>query len=125
MRFVLLSRFSVVTTDAAGAVAWRPEDLETHFRYMRDLNRTLGSTGELVSTHELALAQQARVVRAGGGDVVVDDAGRADGDAVTCYWLVDCETLERAVEIAASVSAAPGPSGLPLNHVVELRRVIL
>jgi hypothetical protein len=125
MRFVLLSRFNVVTTAASGKTPWRPEDLETYFRYMNDLNRTLLSTGELIGTHELAPAQQARVACAGGEDAIIDDASRADGAPVTCYWLVDCATLRRAIDIAALVSAAPGASGLPLNHPVELRPVML
>jgi hypothetical protein len=37
---------------------------------------------------------------------------------------VDCYTEQRALEIAAAVSAAPGPGGLPLNMPIEVRQVM-
>jgi hypothetical protein len=40
------------------------------------------------------------------------------------WWIVDCETPERAVELAAGVSAAPGPGGRPLNMPIEVRPVM-
>ena len=40
------------------------------------------------------------------------------------YWLVDVESPERAVALAAHISAAPGPGGAPLNMPIEVRQVL-
>jgi len=40
------------------------------------------------------------------------------------YWIVDVESPERAYEIAAQASAAPGPGGAPLNRAIEVRQVL-
>jgi hypothetical protein len=37
---------------------------------------------------------------------------------------VDVESEQRAVEIAATVSAAPGPGGKPLRQRIEVRQVM-
>ena len=40
------------------------------------------------------------------------------------FWIVDCETRERAYEIAARASAAPGPGGAPMKIPIEVREVM-
>ena len=40
------------------------------------------------------------------------------------YWIVDCESPQRAYDIAARASAAPGPGGRPLNMAIEVREVM-
>ena len=40
------------------------------------------------------------------------------------YWIVDCDTAQRAYEIAARASAAPGKGGEPMNMRIEVREVM-
>jgi hypothetical protein len=40
------------------------------------------------------------------------------------YWMVDVNSLERALEIAGRISAAPGPGGVPTNMPIEVRQVM-
>lgn len=40
------------------------------------------------------------------------------------YWLVDVESEERAIEIAARTSAAPGPGGKPMAKEIYVRPVM-
>lgn len=40
------------------------------------------------------------------------------------YRIVDVESEERALEIAAQTSAAPGPDGVPIQHPIEVRQVM-
>jgi len=40
------------------------------------------------------------------------------------FWVVDVATAERAYEIAARASAAPGIGGAPLNMPIEVRPVL-
>jgi hypothetical protein len=40
------------------------------------------------------------------------------------YWVIDVESAERAYQIAARASAAPGPGGVPLNMPIEVRQIM-
>jgi hypothetical protein len=40
------------------------------------------------------------------------------------YWIVDVESSERAYEIAARLSAGPGPGGVPINMPIEVRQIL-
>jgi hypothetical protein len=40
------------------------------------------------------------------------------------YWIVEVDKPQRAYEIAAKASAAPGPGGKPLIIPIEVRQVM-
>jgi hypothetical protein len=40
------------------------------------------------------------------------------------YWIVDVSNPERAYQIAAEASAAPGIGGAPMNMPIEVREVM-
>ena len=40
------------------------------------------------------------------------------------YRIVDVESAERAIEIAARISAAPGANGAPIGQAIEVRAVL-
>jgi hypothetical protein len=40
------------------------------------------------------------------------------------FQMVDVETEARAIEIAALVSAVPGPGGVPLQQPIQVRQVM-
>ena len=56
--------------------------------------------------------------------VVTDGPFAETKEFLAGYWIVDVESPERAVEIAAHISAAPGPGGGPLNMPIEVRQVM-
>lgn len=106
--------------------AWAPEDLKRHIMFMKDFAQELHASGELVGAEGLASPAQARIVRAGkaGAPEVTDGPFAEAKEFLAGYWIVDCETTERAYEIAARASAAPGPGGKPLNMPIEVREVM-
>ena len=63
-----------------------------------------------------------RVHRA--GKHIVIDLNRGPGKDLAGYWIVDVDSPERAYEIAAKASAAPGPGGKPMSIPFEVRRVM-
>ena len=93
---------------------------------MHRLNKELKEAGELVGAEGLAGPEAARVVRAGtGGAPEVTDGPFAEAkEFLAGYWIVYVERPDRAYEIAARASAAPGPGGTPLNMPVEVRQVM-
>ena len=60
---------------------------------------------------------------AGGAPVVTEGPFPETKEFLAGWWIVDCDS-DRAVEIAAAVSAAPGPGGAPLNMPIEVRQVM-
>ena len=40
------------------------------------------------------------------------------------YWMIDVDSEERAIEIAAKASAAPGPGGRPIGEYIEVRAIM-
>jgi hypothetical protein len=105
---------------------WPPEDLRAHINFMKRFGKELSDSGELVGAEGLAAPGQARIVRAGKGGApeVTDGPFPEAKEFLAGYWIVDCETKERAYEIAARASAAPGKGGVPLNMAIEVREVM-
>jgi hypothetical protein len=101
------------------------KDIQAHIAFMHSLNKALRESGELVSTEGLALPDQARIVRAGkNGAPITDGVFPESKEFLAGYWIVDVDTPERAYQIAARASAAPGPGGTPLNMPIEVRQVM-
>jgi hypothetical protein len=105
---------------------WSGEDFTAHMAFLNQLNKELTASGELVSIEALAPPGHARVVRAGrdGLPAVTDGPFPEAKEFLAGYWIVDVDRPERAYEIAARASAAPGPGGGPLRMPIEVRPVM-
>ena len=104
---------------------WPKEDIQAHIRFMIAFDKTLRESGELASAEGLAMPHEAKMVRAGkDGAPVTDGVFPESKEFLAGYWIVDVETPERAYEIAASASAAPGIGGVPMNMPIEVRQVM-
>jgi hypothetical protein len=125
MKFMLMMNAPRGTGDWAVA-HWPAEDLKAHIGFMIALAKDLGEAGELVAAEGLAMPSEARIVRAGkSGAAEVTDGPFAEAkEFLAGYWIVDVESPERAYEIAARASAAPGPGGKPMNMPIEVRQVM-
>jgi hypothetical protein len=108
-----------------GYRAWSQEDVQTHYAYLKGINKDLSDSGEFVDTHGLAWPGEAKVVRAGrDGAPITDGVFPEAKEFLAGYWLIDVDSAERAYEIAARISAGPGPGGAPLNMPIEVRQVM-
>ena len=125
MKFMLMMNAPRGTGDYQVS-SWSPDDLKAHIGFMNSLNKELIGAGELVSAEGLAAPGEAKRVRAGksGGPPVTDGVFPESKEFLAGYWIVDVDRPERAYEIAAKVSAAPGPGGVPLIIPVEVRQVM-
>jgi hypothetical protein len=105
---------------------WAPEDLKAHMAFMHRLNKDLTQAGELVGAEGLAAPADAKVVRAGksGAPAVTDGPFPEAKEFLAGYWIVEVDRPERAYEIAAKASSAPGPGGKPLIIPIEVRQVM-
>lgn len=105
--------------------SWPPQDIKAHIAFMIAFGKQLHEAGELVGAEGLAGPEQAKLVRAGqDGTPITDGVFPESKEFLAGYWIVDVDTAERAYQIAAEASAAPGAGGTPLNLAIEVRQVM-
>jgi hypothetical protein len=122
--FLLLKHYS---GDGAPMPEWTADEIKVHIRFQQDLVKELAEAGELVRADGLAGPEAAKVVRFGGpgaAPVVTDGPFPEAKEFLAGYYMVDVETAERAYEIAAKASSAPGPAGAPIYERIEVRQVM-
>ncbi|MEU4563551.1 YciI family protein [Actinoplanes sp. NPDC023936] len=103
---------------------WSPEEISAHIQYMSDFARRLEATGEFVA--EQALQPAGTWVRYDGeGRPPVTDGPFAETkDLIAGWMLIDVDSCDRALELAAELSAAPGKDGKPIHEWLELRPIL-
>lgn len=125
MRYMLLMNYA--ETPAIPPMAeWAPEDARASGEAMMAIHEELTASGELVSTEGLTGPSAAKIVTHDGvGAPVVTDGPFAESkEFLAGYWLVDVESEDRAIEIAARTSAAPGAGGKPMAKEIHVRPVM-
>ena len=121
MKYILLMSSTKAGVDSYHA--WSQEDIEKSMGVLRSINNELSGSGEFVATQGLAEPGEAKVVRGEkDGMPVTDGIFPESKEFLLGYWIVDVATPERAYAIAAAISAAPGPGGIPTNMPIEVRR---
>ncbi|HVB45455.1 MAG TPA: YciI family protein [Streptosporangiaceae bacterium] len=123
---MLIQNYGATESDCAPMPEWSPAEIKAHIEFQQALNAELAQRGELVDAQGLAGPEQAKFVVWGGSGapVVTDGPFPESKELLAGYRLVDVEMAERAVEIAAQVSAAPGPGGEPIRQPIEVRQVL-
>jgi hypothetical protein len=98
---------------------WKPEEVQAHLDYYGAL------TDELVGSTILTGPDLAKIVRSdGGAPVVTDGPFQEFKEWLAGFQIVEVDSEERAIEIAAKVSAVPGPGGVPFGQPIHVRRVM-
>jgi hypothetical protein len=126
MKFMLLQAYGGVPSDVEPMSNWTPEEIRAHIDYQHELNSELRERGELVDAQGLAGPELAKFVTSDGASApVVTDGPFAEGkELLAGYRMVDVDSPERAIEIAAKGSAAPGQGGKPIRQEIEVREVM-
>jgi hypothetical protein len=126
MRFMLLQSYGEVESGCAPMNEWTPEDVKAHIDFQHALNQELTERGELVDAQGLAGPEQAKFVVSDGttAPVITDGPYPEAKELLAGFRMVDVETLDRALEIAAQASAAPGQNGTPIRQAIEVRQVM-
>src|SRR5438132_11430998 len=80
-----------------GIPQWPGKDLQAHIAFMKNLNKELRDSGELVSAEGLSFPDQARLVRAGkNGAPITDGVFPESKMDLTSFGLVDYVRPARA-----------------------------
>jgi hypothetical protein len=124
-RYLLVVNFEGGVVDAP-MEEWKPEEITAHLDYYKALHRELVDSGELVESEVLAPPNLAKIVTADGATapVVTDGPFQEFKEWVAGYQIVDVESEARAIEIAAKISAVPGPDGVALQQPIQVRQVM-
>ncbi|QIG45390.1 hypothetical protein G5V58_23910 [Nocardioides anomalus] len=126
MKYLLLKHYRGAPTapNDVPLDQWTEEEFATHVQYMADLSDRLRASGEFVEEH--ALLPRGTFVRSDGpGKPAVTDGPFAETKDLIAGWLmIDVDSEERALEVAAELSEAPGHGGRPIQEWLELRPVM-
>lgn len=100
---------------------WSPEEFSAHIQYMNDFAARLEQSGEFVESH--ALSESGTWVRydGDGNPPLTDGPFPETKDLIAGWMIIETATYERALELAAELSAAPGAGGEPIREWLEMR----
>jgi hypothetical protein len=116
--------YDAMAGKATDKPAWSAEDFAAMGAFMESFNKDLAESGELVETRGLTAPVHARRLQLQGGVPVVTDGPYPETQEVLAgYWIVECESFDRATEIAARLSACPNPGGAYADSVADVRPI--
>ncbi|MFI5713215.1 YciI family protein [Kribbella sp. NPDC051620] len=105
--------------------AWTGEDFAAMGAFMEKFNADLAESGELVETRALAAPVLTRRLGSKDGASVVTDGPYAETQEVLAgYWIVECESFDRATEIAARLADTPVPEFVRATAYADIRPIV-
>ncbi|GAA1561549.1 YciI family protein [Kribbella lupini] len=130
MKYMILSYASQEDYDGmagkdTGKPAWTEADFAAMGAFMEKFNADLAESGELVETRALAAPVLTRRIGSKDGESVVTDGPYAETQEVLAgYWIVECDSFDRAVEIAARLGDTPAPEFVRATAYADIRPVV-
>ena len=100
---------------------WTPAEIDAHIAFMDHVADTLRERGEFVGGE--ALSPEGTFVRydGEGRPPVTDGPFPETKDLIAGWMVIDVDSYDRALELAAELSAAPGAGGQPIHEWLEVR----
>jgi hypothetical protein len=95
---------------------WTPAEVDAHVTFMGDFASRLEQSGELVDGQAGAW-----VTADADGQPVTDGPFAETKDLIAGWYVIDVDSYERAVQLAAELSLAPGAGGKPIHEWLEVR----
>jgi hypothetical protein len=103
---------------------WVQEDVAAMHAFMESWNKELVESGEFVDGQGLAAPVHTRRVELRTGTPVVTDGPYAETQEVLAgFTIVECESFDRATEIAARIAQCPNPAGEGGGGYVDIRPI--
>ena len=129
MKYMILSYASQADYDAMAGKpvsepVWSAEDFAAMAEFMEAFNKDLADSGELVETRALAAPVLTRRLQLQNGVPAVTDGPYAETQEVLAgYWILDCDSFDRATEIAARLAKCPAPEQVAATAVADIRPI--
>ena len=103
---------------------WSAGDFAAMAEFMEAFNKDLADSGELVETRALAAPVLTRRLQLQNGVPAVTDGPYAETQEVLAgYWILDCDSFDRATEIAARLAKCPAPEQVAATAVADIRPI--
>jgi hypothetical protein len=117
--------YDAMVGNADAGPPWTAEEFAALGEFMEKFNQELAESGELVETRALDAPVHTRRISAGpGGEPAVTDGPYAETQEVLAgYWIVECESFDRATRIAARLGRIPGPAHAAARAYVDVRPI--
>jgi hypothetical protein len=106
--------------------AWKPEEVAAMHEFMGRWNSELVESGEFVDARGLAAPVHTRRIHGmkDGVPVVTDGPYPETQEVLAGYTIIECDSFDRATEIAARITKSPSPGGDPHGEYIDIRPVI-
>lgn len=110
--------YDMITGKPTGdSPAWTPEEMAATHEFMGRWNQELIDSGEFVDARGLTAPVHARRVTVRDGVPVVTDGPYPETQEVLAgYTIVECDSFDRATEIAAKLAQTPHPEHADLGR---------
>ena len=118
--------YDMLTGKATDTPAWTPEEIAALHTFMAEWNNELVASGEFVDARGLSAPAHARRVQVRDGVPVVTDGPYPETEEVLAgYTIVECESFDRATEIAARLAKTPHPEHATMTNgwYVDIRPI--
>ena len=107
-----------------GSPGWTAEQFAAMGAFMEAFNQELAESGELVETRGLTAPVHARRLQLREGVPVVTDGPYPESEEVLAgYWIVDCDSFDRATQIAGQLTTVPGPDHARDRARIDVRPI--
>jgi hypothetical protein len=119
--------YDVLTGKPSGKPAWSAEEVAAMHGFMESWNADLVESGEFVDAQGLTAPVHARRIQLRDGVPVVTDGPYPETQEVLAgYTIVECESFDRATEIAAKLAYTPHPEHATLSTEwhVDVRPIV-
>ena len=105
--------------------AWNGDDVAAMHAFMESWNNDLVESGEFVEARGLAAPVHTRRIHGleNGVPVVTDGPYPETQEVLAGYTIVECDSFDRATEIASQITKSPGPGDVD-GAYVEVRPII-
>ncbi len=105
--------------------AWSAEDVAAMHEFMASWNQDLVDSGEFVDARGLAAPVHTRRIHGlkDGVPVVTDGPYPETQEVLAGYTIVECDSFDRATEIAARITKSPSPGDVS-GAFVDVRPII-
>jgi hypothetical protein len=109
---------------AEGQPGWAPADFAALGAFMESFTHELVTSGELVETIGLTAPAHARRIQLRDGLPVVTDGPYPESEEVLAgFWIVECDSFDRATQIASRLAETPGPEHVRARAFADVRPV--
>lgn len=117
--------YDAMSGKPTGTPAWTGEQLAAMGSFMEAFHQELIASGELVDAQGLDAPVHTRRLQLRNGVAAVTDGPYPETQEVLAgYTVIECESFDRATEIAARMAKCPPGPGDPERNYLDIRPIV-